>query len=166
MFKVLPFIGQAAVYAVIAALVGYFSDAPAYVHFPADRALIKLSLIHGGQRKGCRERTPEELSRLAPNMRRPLVCLRERFPVVVEFELDGQHLYHALLLPTGLFSDGPSWAYVKFAVPPGPHKLELKLQDSDRTEGWDYDQEVDIDLKPLQNLTIDFHAQAGGFLIR
>ncbi len=166
MLKVLPLIGQAVVYAIVAAVVGYFSDAPAYVHFPADEALIKLSLIHGGRRKGCRERTPEELSRLAPNMRRPLVCLRQRLPVVVELELDGHDLYHALLPPTGLFSDGPSWAYVRFAVPPGHHKLEMKLQDSGRTEGWDYDQEVDIDLKPLQNLTIDFRAQAGGFLIR
>ena len=166
MLKVLSLIGQAAVYAAIATVVGYFSDAPAYVHFPADKALIKLSLIHGGQRKGCRKRTPEELSQLAPNMRRPLVCLRERLPVVVELKLDEHDLYHALLPPTGLFSDGPSWAYVKFAVPPGPHKLEMKLQDSGRTEGWDYGQEVDIDLKPLQNLTIDFKTQAGAFLIK
>ena len=166
MFKALPLIGQAAVYAVIATVVGYFSDAPAYVHFPADRALIKLSLIHGGQRKGCRERTPEELNQLAPNMRRTLVCSRQRFPVVVELELDGHDLYHALLLPTGLFSDGPSWAYVKFAVPPGPHKLEVNLRDSGRTEGWDYNREADIDLKPLQNLVIDFRAESGGFLIR
>jgi hypothetical protein len=165
-FRVLPLIGQAAVYAAIATVVGYFSDAPAYVHFPADKALIKFSLIHGGQRKGCRERTPEELSQLAPNMRSPLVCIRQRFPVVVELELDGHDLYHALLPPTGLFSDGPSRAYVRFAVPPGPHRLEMKLQDSGRTEGWDYGQELDIDLKPLQNLTIDFIAQAGGFSIK
>lgn len=166
MLKVLPLIGQAAVYAIIAAVIGYFSDAPAYVHFPADKALIKLSLIHGGKRKGCRERTPEELSKLPPNMRAPLVCLRQRFPVVVELKLDGRDLYHASLPPTGLFSDGPSWAYAKFAVSPGPHKLEVKLQDSGRTEGWDYDQELDIDPKPLQNLTIDFYAQTGGFLIK
>ena len=166
MFKVFPLIGQAAVYAAIVAVIGYFSDAPAYVHLPPEKALIKLSLIHGGQRKGCRERTLEELSQLPPNMRSPLVCLRERFPVVIELKFDGQDLYHSLLPPTGLFSDGPSRAYVKFAVSPGPHKLALKLQDSSRIEGWDYDQEVDIDLKPLQNLTIDFNAQAGGFLIK
>lgn len=166
MLKVLPLIGQAAVYAAIATVIGYFSDAPAYIHFPTDKALIKLSLIHGGQRKGCRERTPEELGQLPPNMRSPVVCLRQRFPVVVEFKLDGHDLYHALLPPTGLFSDGPSQTYVKFAVPPGPHKLEMKLQDLGRTEGWDYGQEVDIDLKPLQNLTIDFKAQAGAFLIK
>ena len=166
MLKALAFLGQAVVYAVMAAMIGYFSDSPPYLHFPADRALIKLSLIHGGQKEGCRKRTPEELEKLAPNMRRAVVCSRKRFPVAIEVDLDGHDLYRASLPPTGLFADGPSRAYVKFTVPPGPHVLEAKLRDTGRAEGWDYKRNVDIDLKPLQNLAIDFRAETGGFLIR
>jgi hypothetical protein len=166
MLRVLALLGQAAVYAAIAALVGYFADSPAYTWFPADKALIKLSLIHGGTRPECRKRTPEELAKLAPNMRRPLLCPRERLPLVVDVEIDGSTLYHAVLLPTGLFSDGPSLAYEKFAVAPGRHKLEVKLRDSARQDGYDYEKEAEIDLKPLQNFAVDFRAETGGFLFR
>jgi hypothetical protein len=166
MFNALSYLGQAAVYSALAALLGYFSDSPAYVHFPADEALIKLSLIHGGRKESCRTRTPEELERLAPNMRRAVVCSRERLPVVVELKLDGHDLYRAVLPPTGLFGDGPSQAYARFPVAPGPHELGMKLRDTARIEGWDYGREEDIDLKPLQNLAIDFRAETGGFLIK
>lgn len=166
MFKALALVGQAAVYAGLAAVIGYFSDEPAYRHFPADAALIKLSLIHGARKESCRKRTPEELEKLAPNMRRAVVCSRERLPIVVDLELDGHELYHAVLPPTGLFSDGPSRAYEKFPVSPGRHKLKAMLRDTDRAEGYDYEREVDIDLRPLQSLAIDFRAETGGFLIK
>ena len=38
---------------------------------PTRRALIKLSLTHGARKEECRRRTPEELAKLPPNMRRP-----------------------------------------------------------------------------------------------
>ena len=44
--------------------------------------------------------------------------------------------------------------------------LEAKLRETGRAEGGDYKRNVDIDLKPLQNLAIDFRAETGGFLIR
>jgi len=77
-------VGQAAVYGLIALALGYFSDQPAYTHFPPDRALVKLSLVHPGAPAGeCRRRTPEELAQLAPNMRKVLDCPRGRLPVLV-----------------------------------------------------------------------------------
>jgi hypothetical protein len=166
MLKVFARFGQAAVYAAIAALVGYFANSPPYTWFPEDRALIKLSLIHGGTRPECRKRTREELAELAPNMRRPLVCPRERLPLVVDVEIDGSTLYHAALPPSGLFSDGPSRAYEKFAVTPGHHRLEVKLRDTAREDGYDFEKAAEIDLKPLQNFAVDFRAETGGFLFR
>ena len=165
--KALAFLGQAAVYSLMAGFIGYFSDSPPYENFPSDRAQIKLSLIHGAKRKeACRERTPEELAKLAPNMRKAMLCTRERLPVVIALELDSREIYRAVLPPTGLFSDGPSRLYAKFTIPPGRHKLELKLRDTDRAEGYDYEREVDMDLAPLQNIAIDFRAETGGFLVR
>ena len=68
---------QALCYAAFVAFVGYFSTSPSYVHLPAGEALVKLSFQHAGQRKvPCRERTPEELAKLAPNMRAAQDCRR------------------------------------------------------------------------------------------
>ncbi|MDX1381925.1 MAG: hypothetical protein R3233_12430, partial [Xanthomonadales bacterium] len=48
--KPLAYLGQAALYAAIAALLGYFSTSPAYERFPADKAQLVLSFTHVGQR--------------------------------------------------------------------------------------------------------------------
>lgn len=167
MIRSLQIAGQVATYSVFAAVLGYFAQAPAYPHFPADKAQIKLSFVHGGQPKGeCRERTPQELAKLAPNMRKLRVCPRERVPVTVELALDGRTLYHASLPPTGLSKDSPSHAYRRFAVEPGRHRLRLLLRDSAREQGFDYEREEEVELAPGRNLAIDFKAASGGFIIR
>jgi hypothetical protein len=55
MAEMLRWIGQAAVYAGMALWLGYFANRPVYTHLPPDQALIKLSVVHGAQRRGeCR----------------------------------------------------------------------------------------------------------------
>ena len=72
---------QALLYAAFAAVVGYFATAPVYRHLPADQALIKLSFSHSGKLLAeCRQRSPEELAKMPPNMRAPMDCPRERPP--------------------------------------------------------------------------------------
>ena len=89
--RVVSITGQAIGYAAFCAVLAYFSTSPAYQHLPPDGALVKLSLQHAGQRKeACRERSAEELAKLAPNMRAASVCPRERVAVTVEIELDGR----------------------------------------------------------------------------
>lgn len=166
MVKPLGYVGQGAVYLLLALGIGYFSDRPAYTHFPPDMALIKLSFAHGANKEECRRRTDEELARLAANMRRPLVCARERLPVTVELLLDGEPLYHAVLPPTGLAGDGPSRTYQRFAVSPGRHELSARLRDSDRSEGFDYERSAVVELAPGQSLAIDFRPEMGGFVFR
>ena len=57
------YLGQFAAYALFAALIGYFAQAPDYVYRPVDSAEIKLSFSHGGQKKGgCRQLTAEEIA--------------------------------------------------------------------------------------------------------
>jgi hypothetical protein len=166
MARPLRYLGQGAVYLLLALAIGYFSDRPAYTHFPPDMALIKLSFAHGAQKEECRRRTAEELAKLAPNMRRTMVCSRERLPVAVELVLDGEPLYQEVLAPTGLAGDGPSRTYQRFAVPPGRHELVVRLRDSDREVGFDYERTATIELKPAQSLAIDFRAEMGGFILR
>ena len=100
MAKPLGYIGQGAVYLLLALGIGYFSDRPAYTHFPPDMALIKLSFAHGAQKEDCRRGPPKSWP-MPPNMRRPMVCSRERLPVAVELLIDGAPLYQAVLPPTG-----------------------------------------------------------------
>jgi hypothetical protein len=166
MAEPLRYLGQGAVYLLLALGIGYFSDSPAHTHFPPDRALIKLSFAHGARKEECRRRTEDELAKLSPNMRRPMACSRERLPVAVELLLDGAPLYQAVLPPTGLAGDGPSRVYQRFAVPPGRHELSARLRDSDRGEGFDYERTAAIELAPAQSLAIDFRPEMGGFVFR
>jgi hypothetical protein len=158
---------QCLAYVAFAVVVGYFSSAPAYVHLDPNKALIKLSLSHAGQLKGeCRRLTQEELEKLAPNMRRPLDCPRERLPLLVELILDGNLLYRELLPPTGLASDGASVAYARFTVEPGSYQLIARLRDSNREQGFDYEHGAHIELRPQQNFVVDFRAEPEGFIFK
>ncbi len=79
MNKVASYALQGVCYAAFMGVVWYFSTSPAYEHLPPGQAVVKLSLQHAGQRKqACRERSAEELAKLAPNMRAATVCPREK----------------------------------------------------------------------------------------
>ena len=92
MNRILPWAGQFLLYGVFAAVIGVFSAWPAYQPLPPDRAVLKVSFIHHGQRVAeCRALSPAELAKLAPNMRTAMKCERERSPVTIEVDLDGSH---------------------------------------------------------------------------
>lgn len=165
MTRILPWTGQIVIYALFGALIGYFSSEPSYNYFPADQTLVKLSFAHGGKRKvPCRKRTREELQKLAPNMRKPMLCSRERLPVYVELTLEGKTIYQASLPPSGLSRDGPSQVYVRLPIPAGRHTLTARLRDTARTTGFDYERTKTLVLKPGHSLAIDFRADIGGFV--
>lgn len=165
--SLIRWIGQGVFYLGLALIIGYFASAPAYRHFSADHALIKLTFTHGGKYKGgCRRRTAEELQELAPNMRRPFDCPRDRVPVVIEVDIDGEPVYRASLEPSGLHGDGPSIMYRGFAVAAGRHKMALRLRDTDRPSGFDYEREGTFTLKPAQLFVVQFREEAGGFMFK
>lgn len=164
--RIAQYAGQAVVYALIALVLGYLADSPAYQHFAPDKALLKLSFAHGAEPKGaCRTLSAEELADKAENMRRAKVCPRERLPVTVELRVDGKTVYAASLPPTGLAGDGPSLVYRRFPVDPGEHRLFLGLRDTDRASGFDYVREAVVTLEPRQSLAIGFRADGPGFVL-
>ncbi len=157
---------QALCYAAFMAVVGYFATSPAYVHLPASDALVKLSFQHAGQRKvACRERTAEELAKLAPNMRAAQVCERERAPVTVEIDMDGKPLFAVVAPPTGLSRDGAATVYRRIAVPAGEHRFVARLKDAVNGD-FAFVGDRAIDLKPGRVLVIDFDAKEGGWVFR
>ena len=74
--KALRFAAQLALYVPLMAILAYFSTEPRFSVMAPDEALVRVSFIHATQRKeACRERSAEELAKLAPNMRLPARAL-------------------------------------------------------------------------------------------
>ena len=165
--KIMQYSGQAVFYGLFVAVIGYFSSAPAYVHFPKDMALIKASFSHAGQPKEeCHVRTADELANLPPNMRVPVQCGRERSPVMFDLELDGKEVYRAELPPAGLSRDGVSTVYQRFEVPAGRHHLRARLKDSVRVPDFNYIKEADVELAPAQVFVVEFNSRTGGIVFK
>ena len=161
MTRVLRYGAQALFYAAFAAFIGYFSNAPRYEHLPPDQALLKLSLTHAGQRKeACRERSAEELAKLAPNMRAQTVCPRERAPVIVEVVLDQRPLLRVEAAPSGLAKDGASTFYRRVPIAAGTHRISARLADG--PDGvFHVTGETVVTLAPGRIVVIDFEPQVG-----
>ena len=156
--------GQIALYAAFGIVVAAFSFRPSYERVAPDRAVVKLSFSHAGERREpCRTLSPEELAALAANMRSGVDCPRERVPVVVELEIDGEPVFHAMLPPSGLAGDGPSSVYERFDIPAGSHRIRVRLRDTARESGFDHEGAVDVRLAARQSFVIDFRPELGGF---
>ena len=129
--------GQGILYLLFAAFIGYFSTAPAYQHLAPDHALLRLSFRHPGQFiTDCRARSAEELAKLPPQLRAQMDCPRERSPVHVRVELDGEHA------------------------------LRVQFNDDARVKGPTHVGDRRLAVVPGQVVLIDFIADQGGVVIR
>ena len=161
--KAVRYLAQALLYLPLMAIIGYFSTSPVYTNVPPDQALVRLSFSHAGQRRvECRQRSPEELAKLAPNMRAAQDCPRERVPVKVALELDGHEVFEAVVPPSGLKKDLASTVYRRFPVSAGRHKVVAKLSDQASGE-FNHSKEAVLEMKPGSALVVDFHLAEGGF---
>jgi len=157
---------QAVLYAAFVAVIGYFSTSPVYEHLAAGEALLKLSLTHAGARKeACRQRSAEELAKLAPNMRAQSVCPRERVPVTVEVTLDDAPLFRVVAPPSGFSKDGSSTIYRRVPVAAGRHRIGARLADNPAGE-FTFAHDATVDLAPGRVVVIDFDPAQGGFVFR
>lgn len=141
---------------------GAFASWPAWQVLGAEQAVISLSLRHAAKtRVECAPLTAEEMVKLKPNMRRKVGCPRERWPVYVELLRDGQLLYRGEHAPAGLWDDGPSTVLERIVVPQGPQTLTVRLRDSGRSAGFDYEETIRADLAAAQNFVVEFRAGQG-----
>jgi hypothetical protein len=157
---------QLVLYVPLMALIGYFSTEPRFSAIDEGEALVRVSFIHAGQRRQeCRQRSAEELAKMAPNMRAALDCPRERADLLVEVELDGATVLHREVKPAGFQRDGNAVVYHRLAVPAGRHRIVARLRD--RAEGdFNYVKEQTVELDAGRVLLIDFNATQGGFLFK
>jgi len=167
MSKALRTCGQFIVIVALFASVAALADWPVYRQTPRGTAIVILTFVHGADRRAeCRRLTPEEIAKLPLNMRRVQDCPRGRRPVYVELDIGNEVAYRASLAPTGIAGDGPSRVYQRFALPAGQYDVAVRMRDTTRHEGFDYEREEKITLKPDQMFVIDFRAEPAGFLFR
>lgn len=161
--KALRIAAQLALYAPLMAILAYFSTEPRFSPVAAGEALVRVSFIHATERREpCRERSAEELAKLAPNMRASLDCPRERSPLLVEVELDGKLVLRREAQPTGLRRDGNVAVYERMVLPAGRHRIVARLRDRPGAD-FNFITEQTVELAGGQTLIIDFNAAKGGF---
>lgn len=167
MIAYLRLTGQFVVVVLLFSAVAAFANWPIYRQIPEGSAIVLLTFVHGADRKAeCRTRSPEEMAKLAPNMRRSMDCPRGRRPIYVELDLTGKNIFRATLPPTGIAGDGHSRVYQRFVVPAGQYEIAARMRDTPRTDGFDHQLKETITLVPGQMLVVDFRAESGGFVLR
>jgi len=158
---------QALAYVAMAALLWYFATRPPYVYGDTEIATIKLSLSHAADHvEPCVPLTQEEIAELAANMRRTEACKRGRLPLTLELDIDGENVIALVATPSGLWNDGPASIYERFDVAPGRHTIAVRMRDTARTAGWDFEKVDSVDLQPGRYFTVTFKAETGGFNFR
>lgn len=158
---------QIALYAGFAFAVGYLSFWPKYQYASPDLAAVKVSLSHATNHvEPCVKLTPQQIAELAPNMRRSVLCERQRLPLILELDVDGNVALRVEALPSGMWGDGNASVYEGFDLPPGQHRITARLRDTARSDGWDYSYEGEVVFTAGRYRTITFKAEKGGFSIR
>ncbi len=166
MKQALRIAAQLLLYVPLMALIGYFSTEPRFSTLAPDEALVRLSFIHAAERKEpCRERSAEELAKLAPNMRAALDCPRERATLLIELEVDGEIALRREVPPAGIQRDGNATVYHRLPLPAGRHRIVARLRDRPG-EGFNFIGETTLELAPGAALLIDFSKAKGGFVFR
>ena len=160
-------LGQALLYALFAVFIGVFSHWPTYHPLAPGQALIKVSFTHTGKPVGdCRTLTEEEKAKLPPQMRPKQICPRERSPVHIEVDINGQRVLDRTAVPSGLKRDGASAVYLRLPVPAGESKIAVRMKDDVRAAGFTAQKEATLTLAPSQVLVIDFNAEKGGIVFQ
>ena len=166
MKQALRIAAQLALYVPLMALIGYFSTEPRFSTLAPDQALVRLSFIHAAERKEpCRQRSTEELAKLAPNMRAALDCPRERAMLLVELEVDGEIVLRREVPPSGVQRDGNATVYHRLPLAAGRHRIVARLRDGPGEE-FNFIGETTLELAPGAALLIDFSKAKGGFVFR
>ena len=159
-------LAQASVYGVFIVILGVFSNSPQYHRLDPDQAVVRLAFSHFGRPiRDCHRLTQDELNTLAPNMRTLEDCPRQRLPIHVELLLNQQLVYSQSIVATGIWKDGEASVYERFPVLSGPHELTIRMRDSTRDIGFDYQLNQRIEIKKLQNLVIGFDPSRKQFVI-
>lgn len=166
MNKILRYGLQAFNYLLFIAVVWYFSIKPPYHQLEEGQSVITLSFTHATKiREACRKLSQEELMALAPNMRLPTTCPRERSPMNIELYLDEKLVTKAIVDPLGFHKDQGVSIFRSIKVKSGEHLLRVWMNDDVNVNDATYEYKEKINLKPEQLLLLDFDSGKKGFFV-
>lgn len=149
MSRPIRLLGQGVTWAALALLIAAFAQGPAFSPVPDGHGELKLSIARLSDRlEPCRQLTEEERQKLPPTRRAIEVCERERSPIWVRLNVDGETLTEQTIKPAGWHRDGRSYRLKFFTLPAGQYKLELALRDSPREDGYDMHKILELMLEP------------------
>ncbi|MFC1664215.1 hypothetical protein ACFL17_01120 [Pseudomonadota bacterium] len=157
---------QAVNYTMFMTMVWYFSFNPPYSQLEEEQAVVTLAFGHAAKRVSeCNIISQEELAKLAPNMRKPMDCPRERSPVTIELRLDGKLTIQEVFEAPGLYKDQSIDVYRNIKVPQGEHRLSVWMNDDINVKGPTYQFQQTVRLKPTQRLVLNFDANKNEFTV-
>ena len=97
---------------------------------------LVVSFSHGGAILEPRQLTKEELAKRLPHIRAQVNVTRERAPVRLRVQVDGQKVFDQLFQAKGLSKDGPSIAVARLPISAGPHQVRVEMADTADREAW------------------------------
>lgn len=127
--RALQVAGGAGLAIVLGAVTWLFSNLPYRTPHSPEPELV-VSFNHHGAIVDARKLTKEELDKRLPHMRAQVNVTRERVPVRLRVQVDGQIVHDHSYQSKGLSHDGPSMAVVRLPVAPGQHKVQVELADT------------------------------------
>jgi hypothetical protein len=94
-------------------------------------------------------------------MRKQVNVSRERVPVRLKIQVDGQTLFDQSVRPRGLRSDGPSIAVARFPVSAGRHEIKVDLADTADTNAWTKSWNQTVEFQTNQIRVVLFETKSG-----
>lgn len=160
-----------------ALLISYITDT-SYTFSNMNESQLLLSVRHAAQRiEECDDLTMinreaeryrellKETDRVMMDLEKLGECKRERYPIYVELYIDNEKVLGKEYTPGGVKRDGPSFAFEKFSVKPGVHKILARMRDSRDGDRFDYSLEDAIEFKAGNILVIDFDESKKGLRV-
>ena len=97
---------------------------------------LVVSFNHSGVILDARKLTKEELAKRLPHMRAQVNVTRERAPVRLRLQVDGQIVFDQSFQPKGLSKDGPSIAIARLPMTAGQHEVRIEMADTIDPNAW------------------------------
>jgi hypothetical protein len=116
------------------ALLAFASAVPMAFH-PPDVAGLRLSWSARPERiEQCRQLSAEEQAQREEHMRQRVECAGRFASYALSVEVDGRAIGEAVIRGAGLRHDRPLYLLRDFPVPPGEHRLRVRLTRREKTD--------------------------------
>jgi ferredoxin/coenzyme F420-reducing hydrogenase delta subunit len=158
--RMVPVVAALALVFMLGAITWLGSILPYRAPYSPEPELV-VSFNHHGNIVAPRKLTKEELDARQPQMRAQINVARERVPVRLRVQVDGQTVHEESYRAKGLSQDGPSIAVVRLPVTPGAHQVQVELNDSGKPDDWNQRWSQTVTFQDNHRRVILFDTAAG-----